>query len=116
MLGFDLQPSCPLGRLVVGGADHFNTHHMLGISGMANPSFETKDPHLVSITQGGLEGAPQNTKDSPNQEVSRVSEALCQELVTKTRSILVYLTVGICGSNQTLSGYMKLTPLDFQVS
>ena len=116
MLGFDLQPSCPLGRLVVGGADRFNTHHMLGISGMANPSFETKDPHLVSITQGGLEGAPQNTKDSPNQEVSRVSEALCQELVTKTRSIPVYLTVGICGSNQTLSGYMKLTPLDFQVS
>ena len=89
---------------------------MLGISGMAKPSFETKDPHLVSITQGGLEGAPQNTKDSPNQEVPRVSEALCQELVTKTRSILVYLTVGICGSNQTLSGYMKLTPLDFQVS
>ena len=85
MLGFDLQPSCPLGRLVVGGADHFNTHHMLGISGMAKPSFETKDPHLVSITQGGLEGAPQNTKDSPNQEVPRVSEALYQNLGTKTR-------------------------------
>ena len=116
MLGFDLQPSCPLGRLVVGGAERFKIPHMLGISGMANPSFETKDPHLISTTQGGLEGAPPNTKDSPNQEVPRVSEALCQELATKTRSILVYLTVGICGSNQTLSGFMKLTHLDFQES
>ena len=55
-------------------------------------------------------------KEYKFREVKYVSEALCQELATKTRSILVYLTVGICGSTQTLSGYVKLTHLDFQVS
>lgn len=47
-----------------------------------------------------------NTKDT-HQEIPRAFEALG----IKTRYILYYMTIGICNSKKTLSGYITLTPL-----
>lgn len=41
---------------------------------------------------------------------------MCQELGTKNRYILNFMTVGLYGSNKMLSGYLKLKCIDLQAS
>ena len=80
-----------------------------------HPSKLSKDTHLVSITQGGLEEAPYEYKIHPIRKFQGFFEAWNWGK-DQTYSFLYDKQVGICGSNEMLSGYMRSKHLDLQVS